>query len=303
VTLPETVWELHTRYFLYAKESGNLHITTGEDIFVNSLVRTAFAITGQANVLTLSLVNSSLGNPIISGTVNFYLYDKEGENAGKWYRGSDGTWQSSESIAGQATHRADGHWYMSFPSEVWERRIRYRFYAKESGDLHVPTGLDVLAGDLTGLSIGTDELEVSPAYILAVYLIDYISKLSWPTSGNDWHLYISMLPDGGTIPVECGVIYDSTPLKQARLMLGPVVQRFGIELRIRGDDYETTKAKIENIASTLDTVWNQTVTIGATNYNIANISRVSMVPLGWEHSLQKRINFTLNLLVGIQIAS
>ena len=102
------------------------------------------ALTGQANILELPIVAKALGNPITSGTVNFYLVDKDGPNAGKWYRGSDQTWQASESIAGAATHRADGHWYLSFPSAVWTRNIRYRLYAKESEDLHISVGDDVL---------------------------------------------------------------------------------------------------------------------------------------------------------------
>lgn len=108
------------------------------------------ALTGQANILELPIVAKASGNPIISGVVNFYLRDKDGANAGKWYRGADLSWQGSESIAGAATHSADGHWYLSFPSAVWARDVRYRLYAKEDGDLHIPVGDDVLGkiGDL-----------------------------------------------------------------------------------------------------------------------------------------------------------
>jgi hypothetical protein len=103
------------------------------------------ALTGQANILDLPIVAKGSGNPITSGTVNFYLVDKDGPNAGKWYRGADQTWQVAESIAGAATHRARGHWYLSFPSAVWTRGVRYRLYAIESGDLHITVGDDVLA--------------------------------------------------------------------------------------------------------------------------------------------------------------
>ena len=102
------------------------------------------ALTGQANILELPIVAKGSGGPITAGTVNFYLVDKDGPNAGKWYKGEDQTWQVAESIAGEATHRADGHWYLSFPSAVWTRNIKYRLYAKESGNLHIPVGEDVL---------------------------------------------------------------------------------------------------------------------------------------------------------------
>ena len=102
------------------------------------------ALTGQANILELPLVAKASGNAIISGVVNFYLLAKDGENAGKWYRGGDQTWQAVEAIAGAATHRVDGHWYLSFPSAVWTRNVRYRLYAKEDGSLHMTVGEDVL---------------------------------------------------------------------------------------------------------------------------------------------------------------
>lgn len=103
-----------------------------------------YALIGQANILSLPIVAKATGNPIIAGTVNFYLVDKEGANANKWYRGADTSWQAAEAIAGAATHRADGGWYLSFPSAVWVRNVRYRLYGKEDGDLHIPVGEDVL---------------------------------------------------------------------------------------------------------------------------------------------------------------
>lgn len=102
------------------------------------------ALAGQANILELPLVAKASGDPITAGTVNFYLAAKDGTNAGKWYRGSDGTWQAGESVAGAASHRANGHWYLSLSSAVWTGNVRYRLYAKESGDLHIPVGSDVL---------------------------------------------------------------------------------------------------------------------------------------------------------------
>ena len=102
-------------------------------------------LVGQANICELPLVAKASGSPITSGTVRFYLVAKDGTNAGKWYQGSDGTWQVAEAIAGTATHRADGHWYLSLPSAVWTRNVAYTLYAKESGDLHIPVDNSILA--------------------------------------------------------------------------------------------------------------------------------------------------------------
>lgn len=104
----------------------------------------------QANILELPIVAKASGDGITSGTVNFYLVDKDGTNAGKWYRGTDTSWQAAEAIAGAATHRVDGHWYLSFPSAVWERSVRYRLYAKEDGALHITVGEDIIGKESVG---------------------------------------------------------------------------------------------------------------------------------------------------------
>jgi len=103
------------------------------------------AVVGQANVMSLPVVNRNDGSPITTGPVNFYLIAMDGDNANKWYRGSDQTWQATESVAGSATHYAAGHWYLSFPSAVWVSGVRYLLYAKDAGDLHVPISTGVLA--------------------------------------------------------------------------------------------------------------------------------------------------------------
>jgi hypothetical protein len=64
----------------------------------------------QANVLRMPIVDRGSLDPITAGTVNFYLKAQTGAYAGKWYQGSDSTWQASESIAGAATNSGDSGW-------------------------------------------------------------------------------------------------------------------------------------------------------------------------------------------------
>jgi len=92
----------------------------------------------QANIVALPLVAKASGNPITSGSVNFYLIALDGTNIGKWFKGSDNTWQVAEAIAGVGTHKADGDWWITLASAAWTINTRYRLYAKESGDLHIP---------------------------------------------------------------------------------------------------------------------------------------------------------------------
>jgi hypothetical protein len=110
---------------------------------ISELKMQSFTV-GQANTLYVDMVAKATGSPIIVGTVNVYLMAKSGSNAGKWFRGSDNSWQSSESIAGAASHVSDGHWSVSIASEAWTSEINYVLYAKETGDLHIPYTDEVL---------------------------------------------------------------------------------------------------------------------------------------------------------------
>jgi uncharacterized phiE125 gp8 family phage protein len=105
---------------------------------------------GQSNELNLKVVAKASGDPIESGTVNFYLKATTGDNAGKWYRGSDGTWQVAEAIAGAGTHVSDGDWKLALASSVWSPNVHYRTYIIESGDLHIPNADDVLCAAYGG---------------------------------------------------------------------------------------------------------------------------------------------------------
>lgn len=92
----------------------------------------------QANIVALPLVAKASGGPITSGNVNFYLIALDGTNAGKWFRGNDNSWQVAEALAGAGTHKADGDWWVTLATAAWSINIRYRLYAKENGDLHIP---------------------------------------------------------------------------------------------------------------------------------------------------------------------
>jgi uncharacterized phiE125 gp8 family phage protein len=105
---------------------------------------------GQTNVCRLTLATKTSGSPITAGTVNFYLKALTGDNAAKWYKGADGTWDAAEQIAGAATHSSDGHWGLSLASAVWTSNVHYALYAKESGDLHIPVEQDVLCAAYGG---------------------------------------------------------------------------------------------------------------------------------------------------------
>lgn len=106
-----------------------------------------YAYINQSNEVSLPLVAKATGDAITSGTINFYLKDID---SGKWFRGSDGTFQTSEALAGEATHETDGHWILTVASAAWLTNHRYRLYAKITGSTQISVGDSIIAVDMSG---------------------------------------------------------------------------------------------------------------------------------------------------------
>jgi hypothetical protein len=86
---------------------------------------------------SFTMIDRNSGAPITSGTVNWYLKNITGANAGKWYRNSDNTWQNTET-ANAMSHQADGHWSITPGASPWTDGDVSLEYAKSSADDHVP---------------------------------------------------------------------------------------------------------------------------------------------------------------------
>ena len=164
-----------------------------------------------------------------------------------------------------------------------------------NGVFHTSSGGGIPVGERTPI------LGLSPAAILADYIINTLLKMTLPTDGDDWPLYISHLPGGDDIKTDAGALYDTTGLKDGRLMLGPVITHFGIELTIRSRDYQDGYVKIEDISTLLDGVAYALITIGTDSFELLNASRMGDIgKLGLEQKTTKRrylftSNFTLSL--------
>ena len=148
----------------------------------------------------------------------------------------------------------------------------------------------------------SDKLLVSPALIIATYLIsqDLVSDPVGSSSGN-WPLFISRMPDTTDVKTDCVVIYNTLGLKDGRLMIGPVIEHYGLQIKTRSDGHEEGWVKIEAISVELDSIHNELVTIGAEEYQIYNVKRVGIIiPLGEEEGSKGRQLFTANFLVTLK---
>ncbi len=147
----------------------------------------------------------------------------------------------------------------------------------------------------------SDALLNTPAVVLASYIIDQaIGSMTDPDNGSAWPLYTSFMPDTGA-NTNCGAMYDTPGFKDGRLMEGAVIQHYGIQLKIRSDTHVAGYNKADAVAVALDAIANATITIGANEYQIYNVSRASpVISLGAEPGTKGRQLFTVNFLVSLK---
>ena len=149
---------------------------------------------------------------------------------------------------------------------------------------------------------GSNILQKTPASILAYYIINDLEKMSDPSDGDSWPLFTARLPDGPQVETNCGAVYDTSGIQGSKCMYGTVEVKPGVQLRLRGDDYDECYTKIESIALVLDDVFSVTVTIGSSIYLIQNINRTTpIVYIGTDAGTKRRFNFTVNYALTLKI--
>lgn len=146
-------------------------------------------------------------------------------------------------------------------------------------------------------------LLIPPAYILASYIIaESIGSMTDPIEGDDWPLYVSYMADEGAgVEKNCGAVYDTSGIKDAKISTGEVVVHEGVQILIRSADYVTGYTKAETIALALDAVLNAEITIGSCDYKIISMSRQGPPTyLGLEKGTKGLRLFSVNFLMTIE---
>jgi hypothetical protein len=155
------------------------------------------------------------------------------------------------------------------------------------------------------IAVGTrsETLENSPAVILRAYVVDGLEELSYPESNGDWPCWVSVMPDdrgNETVPDNAAAVFDS-PGTGTRLMSGQQIERFGVQVKVRGIDYTTVWKKLESIATALDGVKNVLVSINSDEYLILNISRRGpIIPMPETKTTKRRFTFVINMLITLK---
>ena len=165
---------------------------------------------GAANKITADIVARADNTPITSGTITFFILALSGTYADMWWNGSG--WSSSEAAdSGTPSHVGDGHWTLSVAAGCWYAGVRYSFYWKESGDLHIPVSVDIIcktttveagAGAITFTYTLTSTVDSAPIADADVWVSSDLAGTNVIASGRtDQNGEVVFYLDGGTVYV------------------------------------------------------------------------------------------------------
>lgn len=142
-------------------------------------------------------------------------------------------------------------------------------------------------------------LDHSPADILR-YLLISLGVVSDPTPAADWPCYCSQEPNS---PDRVVTTFDADGRILGREQLdGGLLERFGVQIRIRSNRHTDGWAKADAIRRELDReILRETIVVGSSTYCVQSFRRTSgVIDLGKEVGASKRHLFTINGLLTVE---
>ena len=134
-----------------------------------------------------------------------------------------------------------------------------------------------------------------PATMVLRSFLGFKNHLTVPHYGKDWPCYISHMPDGDKVKHDALCIYDRPGVKDGRLMrTGEVLESFGVQIKVRSDDYRKGWAKISDVAKEIDGVFRLGIDAGNYLYFVQGITRSQIIPLGIEDGPKRRYSFVFD---------
>lgn len=142
-------------------------------------------------------------------------------------------------------------------------------------------------------------MDHSPAKVLAELLkASSSAPFTNPADSLSWPLFIASMPDGENVENDCGALFDTVGVREARLLSGTNVFQHGVQVRIRATVYQDGWAKGEEVEAILSAIHNEPVVVGAATYLVDDVSQATpMFALGQEPGTRRREIFTVNFLV------
>lgn len=142
----------------------------------------------------------------------------------------------------------------------------------------------------------------TPAQIVRQFYLDEELVVE-PGSSGSWPAYIGHMPDGEGSVDDCVTIYDTTGVKDGRLMSGANIFHEGVQVRVRSTSYTTGWKKAWELAEALAGILRKSLDLDSDSYIIQSVTQSTVVvPLGAEEGTKRRDHFTVNFLVTLKEA-
>jgi hypothetical protein len=136
----------------------------------------------------------------------------------------------------------------------------------------------------------------TPAHIIRQLLIDLGLGAD---GGATWPVYYTLFPDAQDN--QLGVFNTEGRTQGKAHVIGQTVEKYGIQIRIRGMDETVGLVKAHSIDAALSPITRQSVTVDATAYLVQALTRTSSIlGLGRESPSSARRMFSINYLVSLR---
>ncbi len=140
----------------------------------------------------------------------------------------------------------------------------------------------------------------SPAKVLAEIL--KLAELTGEPDAASWPTFLSSMPDGDDVSVNCIAIYDTVGMVEGRLLSsGLYLIQYGLMIRLRAAAYEQGWEKGIELQEYIQTINRRDVEIEGETYLVDNLSLTSpFASNGHEPGAKRRELFSMNLFMGFR---
>jgi hypothetical protein len=138
----------------------------------------------------------------------------------------------------------------------------------------------------------------SPSDVMRTALIQ-LSLGTNPPANQAWPIYASGEPSS---PDNCITVYDTAGKVGGRHNTdGTTLEHPGIQIRVRASNFRTGWTKANSVSIALDSVFNLSVVVSGTTYEVASVTRTgNILHLGNEGAASKRQIFTSNVVIALR---
>lgn len=141
----------------------------------------------------------------------------------------------------------------------------------------------------------------APAQIIAKYIIEATLGTD-PIKNQRWPTFIGFMPNERENKSGLICCYDTNGTTDGRLMrTGTIIEHPSVQIRLRSVDAQSAYAKARSIATALDSLFREEISLEDSTYLLLNASRRSpILDMGTSPEEKTFKNFSINYLLTIK---